>query len=204
MDSFFYRLALLLGLMLVSSLVDIYRHGAQATKYREYGFVIFTGLIGAGVGCVNDLITSSISPEYFILGKGLKEGPDLRTEAGLFGLQVGLSAGAIGGAICLYASRRKSTCPPLEFSRLLPMLWMPLAAAIVCGFVLPLAFSKFDPAQFAAKLDTILSPDKINRFRRVWWIRVGLYAGMVIGLTAMIIQSVKKRKHCPETRLSVS
>ena len=105
LSSFSYRVTLLLGLMLVVSLVDFYRNGARAVKFREYGFIIITGAVGGAVGFVNDLVTSSISPEYFILGKGLEESPDLRIQAGLFGLRVGFSAGVIGGAVCLYASQ---------------------------------------------------------------------------------------------------
>ena len=191
---FSYRIALLLGLMLVVSLVDFYRNGARAGKFREYGFIIITGAVGGAVGFVNDLVTSSISPEYFILGKGLEDGPELRIQAGLFGLRVGFSAGVIGGAVCLYASRRKSAFPPPPFSRLFRMLWMPVAGAILCGIALPLGFSKFDPAQFSGQLDTLMSAGEINRFRQVWWTHVGLYAGMVVGLTAMILRAAKERK----------
>ncbi len=191
---FSYRFTLLLGLMLVVSLVDFYRNGARASKFREYGFIIITGALGGAVGFVNDLITSTISPEYFILGKGLEDSPDLWMQAGLFGLRVGLSAGVIGGAICLYASRRKSAHTPLEFSRLFRMLWMPVTGAILCGIALPLGFSKFDPARFSAQLNTLMDAERISRFRQVWWTHIGLYAGMVIGLAAMILRAVKERK----------
>jgi hypothetical protein len=192
---FSYRVALLLGLMLVVSLVDYYRNGSRAVKFREYGFVIIAGVVGAMVGFVNDLITSSISPDYFILGKGMEESPDLQIQAGLFGLQVGFSAGVIGGAVCLYASRRKSAHPPAEFSCLFRLLWMPVAGAIFGGIALPLGFSKFDPARFSAQLDTLLSAERISRFRQVWWTHIGLYTGMVIGLTAMILRAAKERKN---------
>jgi hypothetical protein len=189
------RVALLLGLMLIVSLVDRYRKGSQATKFREYGFIIVTGAVGAIVGFTNDLITSAISPEYFTLGKGLEEAPDLRIQAGLFGLRVGLSAGVIGGAVCLYACRRKSTYPPIECSYLLRMLWMPVTGAILCGIAMPLGFSKFDSAGFSARLDTLIDAGKISRFRQVWWIHLGLYVGMAIGLTAMLLRATKQRKN---------
>src|SRR5580658_10402493 len=99
---FSYRVVLLLGLMLVVAAADFYWKGPQATKFREYGFIVIAGAIGAAVGLANDLITSSISPDYFILGKGLEDGPNFRAQAGLFGLQVGFSAGVIGGAVSLF------------------------------------------------------------------------------------------------------
>jgi hypothetical protein len=125
--SFSYRIVLLLGLMLVVAVVDFYRKGPHATKFREYGFIVIAGVVGAVIGSVNDLITSSISPDYFILGKGFEESPDLRVQAALYGLKVGFSGAVIGSAICLFASRRKSAYPPVQCSRLLRMLWMPVA-----------------------------------------------------------------------------
>lgn len=191
---FWYRVVLLLGLMLVVALLDFYRQGAQATKFREYGFLVITGVIGGVFGLINDLITSSISPDYFIFGKGLDVGPNLRVRAGLLGLQVGFSAGVIGGAICLYVCRRKSIYPPITCSRLLRILWMPITSAVICGIALPLAFSQFDPAHFSTELSSLLDGGKLNRFRQVWWTHVGLYVGMTIGLVAMILRATKERK----------
>jgi ABC-type cobalt transport system substrate-binding protein len=198
---FTYRIILLLSLMLIISLVDLYRNGARATRFREYGFILITGAMGGGVGLVNDLITSSISPDYFILGKGLQETPDLRMQAGLFGLRVGFSAGVIGGALCLYASRRKSPHPPLQFFPLFQALWMPVLGAILCAILLPLALSRFDPARLSVQLDTMISAEKIARFRQVWWAHVGLYAGLVIGLALMIFHAVKERRSIGSDRL---
>jgi hypothetical protein len=193
-NSFLYRVVLLVGLMLIISLVELKQKGAQAGKFREYGFVLAAGIIGALVGFVNDLITSSISPDYFILGKGLDEGANLRLEAGLFGLQVGFSAGVIGGATCLYACRRKTRYPPARYSTLFKMLWMPVLAAVAGGILLPLACSQFDPVRFATQLGSLLDAEKISRFRRVWWIHAGLYLGMIIGLVAMVRGALRERR----------
>jgi hypothetical protein len=191
---FLYRVVLLLGLMLVVALADFYRKRPQATKFREYGFVVIAGAIGAAVGLVNDLITSSISPEYFIFGKGLDNTPNLRVQAGLYGLQVGFSAGVIAGAVSLYVTGRKSAYPPIKCSRLLQMLWMPIVGAIFCGILIPLLFSKFDPADFSGQLKGLLDARKLDRFRQVWWTHVGLYAGMIIGLAAMLVRAARERK----------
>ncbi len=176
---FFYRVALLVALMLIVSLAELYRKRTQATKFREYGFILLTGALGAGIGSVNDLITSTISPEYFTLGKGLDEGPGLRLQAMFFGMQEGFSAGVIGGAVCLFAARRKPAHSSVRFSKLFGMLWMPVAGAILGGGAFPVCFSKFDPAKFNAQLNTLLDAEGISRFRLVWWIHLGLYAGLV-------------------------
>jgi hypothetical protein len=75
------------------------------------------------------------------------------------------------------------------------MLWMPVTGAILCGIALPLWLSNFDPARFSAQLDTLLDAGKISRFRQVWWTHIGLYAGMVIGLTAMLRRAAKEGKN---------
>ena len=46
---FSYRIVLLLGLMLAVTLVDFYRNGARAAKFREYGFLLITGAVGGRV-----------------------------------------------------------------------------------------------------------------------------------------------------------
>ena len=48
--------------MLVVALVDFYRKGPQATKCREYGFIVIAGAIGAAVGL------ASVSSHYLNSG----------------------------------------------------------------------------------------------------------------------------------------
>jgi hypothetical protein len=184
---FYYRVALLVGLMAVVAGVDFWRHGREASKHREYGFVLIAGMAGAVVGFVNDCITSSISPEYFILGKGLAAGNDLRWRAGEYGLKAGLSAGIIGGAVCLFAATRKRRFSPERAGRMLRLLWMPVVGAVVVGLALPVFAGAWDPAGLSARLDSVLKSEQIARFRRVWWIHTGLYAGLLAGLVAIII-----------------
>lgn len=190
---FWHRVVLLLSLLLIVAGVDFYLNRSKAAKYQEYVFLIAAGVLGSIFGFVNDIITSSISPEYFTLGKGLEEGQGLQIHAGLYGLQVGFSAGIIGGGICLYFSRRKSAHPPTRISLLFKLLWMPIACAILGGVIFPLTLANFDPAHFASQLAPILDGLRINQFREVWWIHIGLYAGMVAGLIGMIIAANKAR-----------
>jgi hypothetical protein len=45
-----------------------------------------------------------------------------------------------------------------------------------------------DPLGLTIGLGPLLSTDQIARFKRVWWIHVGLYTGLVLGLSAMIMR----------------
>jgi hypothetical protein len=186
---FLYRVALLLVLTAIGAIADWRRKGAESSRYLEYAFVWIAGLVGGTVGFLNDCVTSSISPDYFILGKGLEPGSDLRWRAGAYGFEAGLSAGIIGGAVCLFTRPKKAAMTRQAFAGLVKKLWMPVLGAVVVGSLAPLVARGFDPLNFAAQLSILLKPEQIELFRRVWWIHTGLYAGMMIGLTAMIFAS---------------
>ncbi len=114
---FAYRVILLLGLMVVAAIVDYRRRGAQAERYREYGFICIAGMLGGLFGFANDCVTSGVSPEYFTLGKGLEAGGGLRWRAGVFGFKAGLSAGAVAAAICMFARGKKSRFTTGQFEQ---------------------------------------------------------------------------------------
>src|SRR5208337_2373133 len=136
----------------------------------------------------NDCVTSTISPDYFTLGKGLEAGNDLRWRAGTYGFKAGFSAGAIGGAVCLFVLGRGSRLSNEQMRGLLRSLWMPVAGAVLLGLVLPTLAGGLDPFGLSTQLGSLLNDDQIGRFRRVWWIHTGLYAGLIIGLVAMILR----------------
>jgi hypothetical protein len=193
MNDFANRVFLLLGLMAVVVLVDFKRHGRSASKHREYRFILIAGFIGGLAGLGNDMITSSISPEYFVFGKGLEPGKDLRWRAGIFGVKEGLSAGIIGGAICLFATAQERGFSTQRMRWLLGKLWMPLASAVLVAVALPLIAGKFDPLHLSNELNSFLSTEQIARFLWVWWIHCGLYAGLAVGLAVMIAQARRQR-----------
>ena len=185
---FWPRVALLLGLMTIAAAVDFWRRGKEAARYREYGFIWIAGILGGSVGFANDCFTSSISPDYFTLGKGLEPGNDLRWRAGLYGFKAGLSAGIIGGAVCLVTRARNIGFSMAQMHRLLRALWMPAVGAVFMGLALPLIARGFDPMGLSARLDSLLDAEQIARFRKVWWIHTGLYAGLALGLAVIIVR----------------
>ena len=186
--SFWYRVALLLGLMSVAAVLDFWRRGKEAVKHREYGFIWVAGILGGCVGFANDCLTSSISPGYFTLGKGLEPGDDLRLRAGMYGFKAGLAAGIIGGAVCLVVRPRNAGFSTAQMRRLLQALWLPAVGAVLVGLALPIVAGGFDPMGLSARLDSLINADQIARFRKVWWIHTGLYAGLGLGLAAMMIR----------------
>jgi hypothetical protein len=188
---FWSRAALLLGVMTVAAAVDFWRRGKEAERYREYGFIWMAGILVGLVGFANDCVTSTISPDYFILGKGLEPGNDLQWRAGMYGFEAGLSAGIIGGAVCMFTRARNARFSTEQMRGLLRKLWMPVAGAAFLGVALPMVASRFDPLGLSARLRDLLDAEQIGHFKRVWWIHTGLYTGLVLGLAAMLIRRVR-------------
>lgn len=191
---YFYRLLTLIILMSAIAAYDYHRHKITATKWREYAFVVAAGLLGSIVGLVNDLVTSSVSPEYFIIGKGLPAGAGLHIRAGLLGMKAGFSAGAIAAGVFLYASTRKCCRFAVDCRSFSRFARKPLTVAIFCSVALPLFFSSLDPLDYAGALQGLLVSSQVKRFLIVWWTHSGLYIGLVAGLTWAIAEARRKQK----------
>jgi len=174
--------------------VGYYQNRRASTKWREYLFVIGAGAMGAGPGLLCDLLTSTISLEYFVFGKGLTAGDGLRLRAGALGMKAGFSAGAIAGAVLLYVWTRRHLLLAGDCRRLIGSGCILLAGATLCAVVFGIAFSSFDALDFGASLKGILEESQIKRFLTVWWIHLGAYTGAVLGLVLAIVDMVRKKK----------
>ena len=177
---FSYRVATLLALMALVAGIDRWRRGAQSVRYLEYGYIVVCGVVGSAIGAANDFVTSGISPEYFIIGKGLNNaGP----EAVVLGLKTGFSGGVIAGALCLFATGRRRP----RFARMLRLLVLPVASALLAGAGLGLLCGGLDPMGWATQLAGVMSAQQLAHFQRVWWIHTGLYSGLGLGVLSMIV-----------------
>ncbi len=190
--SFYTRVAVLAGLMIVAGAVDVWQRGQDAVRPREYLFICAAAVLGGVVGFGNDCVTSAISPDYFIVGKELEGGSGIRWRAGELGFQSGLSAGAIGGALCLFLRPKRLDFSWRECSELLYRLWIPAAAAMMCGAMASLLAGQADPMRFSASLAPLMSAEQLVKFTEVWWIHTGLYVGLGIGLFVIISQQWRK------------
>jgi hypothetical protein len=187
--SFWMRAAALVALMGCVAAVDLWCRRDRARRWKEYLFILATGCAGAVFGAMTDLITSSISPEYFIFGKELPE-EGLCANAMLLGLQAGFSAGIIAGALCLFVGMRKRTAA-IKMPKVMLLAWRPLLLAIVLGALAPFVFSWFDPFGFVEHLTRPLGLETAERFLRVWHIHLGVYLGLGLGLMWMIAKLLK-------------
>ena len=159
---------------------DRFARQGQGGKHWEYGFIFLVGGLGALCGAVNDAITSELSPAYFVIGKGLAGVGSIKQQAVILGAQAGFSASVIAFVSWQFVLRR---LPARERCLLvLKHLWVPLALAALLGILLPLAFRQSDPFHFAARFADTLSAEDLPGFLTVWWIHLGVYAGLVAGV----------------------
>ncbi|MFZ5830079.1 MAG: hypothetical protein ACOY3P_08325 [Planctomycetota bacterium] len=191
---FWARVAFLMLAMAGIAAVDWRRNGRRTKKWKEYGFVLLAGVLGAAFGFANDLITSSLSPDYFVFGKGIAEGPWFTLRASTVGIEAGFSAGAIAGAVCLFAGVGGRRLPPLGYPKLLGMLWRPVALAMIAAVVSAFCFRQYDPMNLAKQLQRFLDSDQMQRFLLVWWIHAGLYFGLLAGVVWIVVDVLRLRR----------
>jgi hypothetical protein len=190
---FCWRLTALVALMAVVAWIDWRRYGEWATKWREYGFLLAAGVLGGLVGVGIDQLTSTISPEYFVLGKGIPNDAAFRAHIATLGFQAGLVMGILIGGVYLLANNPRPDRIGLSYFRLFRYAVAPLMAAIMISPISALVVGLSDPLNLDHELRDMLPPTQINHFRLVWGIHLGLYAGGIIGAAIGVVQIRRSR-----------
>ena len=162
--------------------------------------MVTVGLAGALLGMANDLITSTLSPDYFVYFKGIEPGQEFRRNVLLLGSQAGLAAGAVGSGILLLcckgkgskdkqdgAKRRRSPIPML-----LPLVKWPFLSAIAGGFSLGMVAHLLQWPRALGDVNGLLNGTQVQWLHTVWLTHIGLYLGAVLGLIGII--TVVRRK----------
>ena len=179
------RIAALVGLMGIVAGVDMWYRRGRSTRWKEYLFILLTGCAGAIFGSLTDLVTSSISPDYFIFGKGLPA-DGIRWRAMVLGLQAGFSAGVIAGALCLFVGMRNRDNAVISLPRVATFAWRPFLLAVLFGAVVPFVCAWFDPFGFVEQLSRPLGEESAADFLTVWHVHLGVYLGLGAGVVWMI------------------
>jgi hypothetical protein len=168
--------------------IDWRRHGDQATKWREYGFLLVAGLLGGMFGVGIDQFTSTLSPDYFVLGKGIPNDAAFRAHVAALGVQAGFVMGMLVGGLYLLANNPRPDRIALSYVRLFRYAVAPIVAAIVVAPISALLVANWDPLHLARELRDLLPPAEIEHFRLVWGIHLGVYAGGIIGAIIGVIR----------------
>ena len=182
-----WRLLILVLLMALVAWLDWRRRGPEATRWREYVFLLLAGLIGGIIGIANDHITATISPEYFFIGKGIALGDGFRRHVTELGFHAGLLAGVVIGGAFLMANNPKPNRSRLSAKKLLRFALYPILGALILVPLGSVLAYYFDPLNFSSDLSEALSPEQIGRFLAVWGVHLGLYAGGLVGAMTAVL-----------------
>lgn len=186
------RLAALLALMVVGAALDRRRHGPAARRPGEYAFLLAAGALGAAFGFACDQVTSRLSPDYFVEGKGLDPGPGFGRAVIVLSLQAGFTAGVVLGAVLLLTNQPRPARPALPLLRLLRRAAWPLGGALVAA---PVGALVVPPLALPHLRDLlVLPPDRLEAFARVWGAHVGVYGGAVVGLVVAGLEVRRARR----------
>jgi hypothetical protein len=170
------RLLLALGFLASVSGIELAVRGRSATRWRSSIALIVCGAAGAAVGVAVDLLTSSIGPAYFAVGKGLGAGPGLGARALRLGAQAGVAAGVVAGALLLLMARRPLGLLEVgrAFARILAHLGPGLGIGLAIGALVPADLVA------AAGFAEVEAADR-RGFALAFGAHLGAYGGALLG-----------------------
>jgi hypothetical protein len=196
---FLYRLAGLILLAAAIALWDYRKHGPSGTRWREYSFLLAAAMLGGLFGLANDTLTSRLSPEYFIYGKGIVPGPYFHHQVLILGFQAGFGAAFVAAACFLFANNPKPNLPSLPYRKLSVFILQPILAALVLAVILGVTSRWFIRPTFDPRLAQFAGPAAAVWFWRVWCIHLGLYLGLLFGTISAVLTIRRARR-----RLSIN
>lgn len=203
-----YRITIGASIFAVLAIVDLRRNGQAATRWREYAFLLSCVAIAIVYGITNDLITSRISPEYFLFFKGAVEhvsneaaaSPEAhRGELDLQAMRIGTlatwTAGLIAGAFLLIANSFGGW-PRLSMKQLARYVPLLFVAAIICAIALGVVGGKGGLLWTSADFREMVARDEMRPFRVmcVYGIHLGGYVGSLAGLLLSIVLVLRARR----------
>lgn len=158
---------------------------ARPSRLRSYA-VILLGALGFGVaGALFDQLTVTLSPEYFLLGKHVDAGRDLRASAALVGFGGGLPLGALVLGVHAWLRARGRE---LGLWRLLGLSAL---AVLPASLLAVLALWLFDPFKIRADSAGLLAPGVADRFLLVWGLHIGAYVGPIAMVASVAVRETR-------------
>ena len=192
------------------AIADVRRNGNDATRWREYLFLLACVFAAMIYGIVNDQITSAISWEYFYYGKELEKilGPDvppdcaaMRWQAAKIGAMATWSAGLFIGVALLMANNPSARRKRLSYHELLCLL--PLVFSITVVFAVLLGFAGWNGKLNWMSRDFLLMFEtnsfRPQHFLATYGVHLGGYVGGLVGTIVAVVWIIKRRRRPPAT-----
>jgi hypothetical protein len=146
-------------------------------RLREYLVLLAGGLIAGVAGALFDQVTATISPEYFLEGKGLAASAlPFRLAVAWTGFRGGLPLGALVTGVGLVRAGKSAR---FSWRTWLSRMAATLAAALV---LCPVFMAALDPLGVREASSSEWSGDVATRYLLCWGLHVGAYLGTIIGL----------------------
>jgi hypothetical protein len=191
---FKYRLFIGLSLFLVLGIIDYKKNPQSPTKVKEYLFLFSIVGIAMLYGIIHDFITYHISPEYFIMGKGIESAKDgFNFDVVQLAMMALWSVGLIIGVIFLIANNPYKKIPQLKYSILYRLSLYPVVISFLFA-VLTGVFFYFFGLDFSDWLVDLEFISEKKQFMTTWGIHTGSYLGGIIGLAIAVIRIAILRK----------
>jgi hypothetical protein len=188
------------------AITDYRRNGRAATRWREYAVLLTAVVAALTYGVVNDQITVTLSPEYFLYGKELfkvigahPDQANLRWEAAKVGLKATWSAGLIFGVVLLVSNNPWKDVPRLKNRQLLWLIAPILLLAAVLGLIGGWLGYHGYLTGFSSDFGDMVAANVFRpyRFMAAWGVHLGDYAGGVIGSILASIWIIRSRTRMP-------
>lgn len=171
-----YRILALFVFIGFMLLLDLKNPKDQRLRLKTYGFILLVGILGVLYGICIDSMTSRISPDYFIYGKGVEPGPHFYRDVLMIGMKAGFSGAVVVGVALVVTNPVKKQISPL-----FRLVGYPLVLSVVTGLLFGILQSLTNIIEVKGVWP--LGELRAQRFANVWVIHIGIYLGGLIGLT---------------------
>lgn len=198
------RLTIGITILAFLAIGDLVKNGQQATRWREYAYLILCVAVAIAYGITNDQITARISWEYFYYGKNLAPilgpPPPYLLAVYIQAVRIGASAtwwfGLVAGAAMLIANNPQVGLPRLSYPSLcgrLPSLILIVALLAVLGGLAGYFYLlTWIDADFPDLIKYHLW--RPRRFMTVYGIHLGGYLGGVVAVSYNVWKIRRQRR----------
>ena len=187
-----YRVVAVLLFLGLASAIELAVRRGEAVRWRASLLILAMSCVGALVGVGVDAVTSSISPAYFAVGKGLGWEAGFRGRVLVLGIQAGISGGVVAGCVLAYCNYRKQA-PCLPVARVLRMVRYPLVVTAVFAAALGVLAALVPPEGLSEVARSVVDTPSAHRFITAWAVHVGAYLGALVGLVVVVVKVRRAR-----------
>lgn len=144
-----------------------------------------------------DSVTSRVSPEYFVAGKGVNDGGEFTQSVLLLGAHAGFFAGAVAASCYLFANNPGKGLPTLPYRTLSWLALIPVASAAIGGMLIGFSLSVVAGPSLAPVIAPPVEPEDAKPFVVVWGTHAGVYLGLLVGVVLGVVSIRRSRRRLP-------